>query len=1829
MNLSDILIEIQENLQTGDVLSIVSALRQDAVVWQEIQSNDLIIKNLKFLTQGDSWKPGILALLALLEKGEPVSALINDLTSKTDEGLTNRALNLYETAINRDGSLSLSLADAGYLALALRERGRVTGNWCGLVVELGLNTDSKLDFWQTPLNCLFSLIDHPEKMCIDLLQEMDTQAGMRLVSRMILSNRQSLTEKVTSFIETMKGLTSGQKVSWLNLLKISGERDIIPGLTAQILEAIPLGDEKTVSVDFDSLDAQSLLNKTFDYQQMASLYQLSGQSEMASSMLEKARDGAYHFIAGLDIQSLEMEKGTGKALSEEGLIEKVNPALIQSKKLQTEYALAMGAKPESKFLKNILAQSSQNPFVAFQKAAAELDGAQPEKAIASIRGAALRMIGWIKDNQPFKTGQFLTSWEPAYFIRILHTIGLNQEAYDLTRLFLKIRPNDPALIEWAALLGGQEGLEDDALGYGLMSILYNPENPNSHRQVAELFEKQDQYQSALKYRLKVLELDEDEQNVDWLALANCALKAEDYMQAVNACNQVINQERDNPQATSILGQALYKQGENTAAEACLKKAIRLLPEDTQNWLALADIYRRSNTTQQLFETLRSAIKTNPDSAEINYELAQTCLEQGKKADAMPFLKKAAGLKPESVNVSLKLGETLRSIGHLTEASQALQNGRQHFPNNSDVALSLAQTLFFMGEMKSAIPSLDVVMKNGNPGYDEYSMYLKALFGVQSDPIKPPTSQTEEEDIVRGQEMLGKVLALKPDDFYARIIKAEILAASGQMDEAYDIYQSLIDHPDAMMQDWQGRIFSGFGKTALALNQIETALAVLKEACQACPNNIYLQRTLAEVYYEAGLLEKATETAQYVLELAPTRLDNLAWYADMAIQLKDEAEAIKTLNFLVEQDPDSAGSWIKLAKTEIDLNHTDNAHRAIKSLLLLDRLSPDDWRQAAYLYLSMDDPDAMASCFDQATVKTPDLAEWFNFEQACILKYKKDYKNALDAIQKAIEIAPLERAHYILEADLMALMGRKQAALACLTKAMKFSDQMAADKKDLFRRKINQFLPILPDHWLDTSIKDAGIDVRFAFLNRQMGNWPDALAYAEKAVEGEPDIPAYRYLVVDLANGLLETDKAKEYLQWLEDPEHPEGRGTLKKFKMENIGEIVSLASQWAEMVLDEDEEILAGRIVQQLISLAQDSARVIGNQVRMLARQGQKPVADEIAEKVKPLLSNQPKRSEKDMVQDFAGMELVQYLENERPFWLGKMLVDLDRYDEALALLEKTANHKADALGNLEFAKTIVKAAEKRRLLNELKCSTHVPTGKVLSKEYLLKFEKATELAAKIHHSPQVEEWILRGKAVFNPSSHNIHLLSRHLENGGDIAPLAAALRQTGNLSGAVSAADKLGDTAEDLLQGALCQQEQSAETGLSLCQKALGMRNNNPVYYSAYALMAEKAGQKEKALESLETALGLWDDEPEWHAWAAQLADEIKPDENQAFNHKKKAYQQRPDNPEYAIRYAESLLARQEPIQALQMLEKAVKGNPGAESLWTSLAKAQASLGKYGEAYQSAEKALKISPTSVQNLLLAGDMALKTGQGEAAADFANEVLKADPDNENAILFASQAFTHNGNHAKSLKLLQKTLQASPDSFRVKLEQARVLRKMNNMNECTEIIDQIIQDYPNEYEPLSLLAEIDAEKNQIVEAKQAAHRSLQINKNQPELLLLLGKMVRQSGQLDQAVEYFSQSVQLAPNLIDSYLNLGETYQERREAPEALKVYQLGIEKNPQQSELYYQAAILKRDMKDYPGAEAMLRKAAELAPKDLNIRRQLGAIIALNLVHNSQEANRLS
>ena len=74
-------------------------------------------------------------------------------------------------------------------------------------------------------------------------------------------------------------------------------------------------------------------------------------------------------------------------------------------------------------------------------------------------------------------------------------------------------------------------------------------------------------------------------------------------------------------------------------------------------------------------------------------------------------------------------------------------------------------------------------------------------------------------------------------------------------------------------------------------------------------------------------------------------------------------------------------------------------------------------------------------------------------------------------------------------------------------------------------------------------------------------------------------------------------------------------------------------------------------------------------------------------------------------------------------------------------------------------------------------------------------------------------------------------------------------------------------------------------------------------------------------------------------------------------------------------------------------------------------------------------------------------------------------------------------------------------------------------------------------------------------------------------------------------------------------------------ERREFQQAIQIFEQATSIAPDDPRAPYQAGLALKESKDYRSSETMLRRAVILAPHDLNIRRQLAAVVALNLVHN--------
>ena len=167
MPANEFLRQLDRNLSPEDVAIVTAALRQDSLVWDSLMQPSFASQALTRLSGAPgAWNPGRLGLLAL---GDPVEqdALRGEPLTALPAALQEKALQVYQYT-QRTGAVPSTLRDACLLALALRERRRLTGSWAGLLDEILPRTQSAdthpFAMWRTALACLYTLVPDPDAM---------------------------------------------------------------------------------------------------------------------------------------------------------------------------------------------------------------------------------------------------------------------------------------------------------------------------------------------------------------------------------------------------------------------------------------------------------------------------------------------------------------------------------------------------------------------------------------------------------------------------------------------------------------------------------------------------------------------------------------------------------------------------------------------------------------------------------------------------------------------------------------------------------------------------------------------------------------------------------------------------------------------------------------------------------------------------------------------------------------------------------------------------------------------------------------------------------------------------------------------------------------------------------------------------------------------------------------------------------------------------------------------------------------------------------------------------------------------------------------------------------------------------------------------------------------------------------------------------------------------------------------------------------------------------------------------------------------------------------
>lgn len=1797
------LTELSDALTPVDLAVVAASLWQDAIIWQALQERGVIKKVAQRTGTLAGWTPANIALTVLGSDMTP-ELLLADADAGVENDLLQRALNAYDAFITGTQPTA-TLQAAAFIALALRERNRLSLTWQALFDQKnGYLPTECAQLMKTSLACLYGLVGDPDVLLRAVIAGRTGETGLDWACHCILTNPQPENRMKEIMTGLLLDLNPAQQVSWLRLLQLKGWKSLA-GELGKVLTSAGLVEAGSLDGTARLVTAAQIPEQVHQLQQLATLHLHAGNKDKAREILAGAHELAQHALASIQIQRINLDDETE---TQSGAIWS---GAVESPWLQAELSLVKGDKPWDGLLEN--ADGCSNGFVLLRRASlveakGDRDGA---RKLAQSGIAALPSLANANSELWGLTGE---NWKPAELIVKLTEMDLFAEAGAVAEASLGARRLDLDLLLRSSEVFERLGKTEAAIDAARLLCMATPGNAENMRLLAALYERSNDWKNALQTRRQVLSMDSQSSIVDTLHVANAALQTGAVGGTIEVCRQVLLKDPDQGNAHALLGLALLQQGNRESAMEHLTQATVLAPEEARAWLALAEVQRMDGNHQSALQTLRAAVLAAPDSAELNYVLAQTYLESGQPSEALPFLWEASRLDASQAEVAWKLARTLHSLGHYQEARQVIDQARWRWADHVMVAVVDAEILMDAGQMERAIPALEVALAGENPRIEWYLMHARALLGILPGAALPQTRNIDPERLIRAQSSLEQVVNADAENLEGRILLAEVLHSSGKAREAYEHFMVLGENAKLNQFNWRWRVQAGLGRAALAMGEVETAVASLREATLNYPEDLHVQQALAEAYTQAKLTPEAVQAARQALVLDTENVENLGWFIDIMTRLEKSEETLSALEAVTRLAPEQAPFWNKLARVQLLRSDTEAAHRAMTKLLDIANLKVDDYRSCARTYLMMGNPKEALDCLEKAKGLGGGLLPLDMQYAAAYLLHRSERDEAALALAQdyAMRVDASAEARVML-ADVLTWLNKPQEALTCLRQVL---EDAPVGEAWLSAGADQAEDNLLPEGWQDAAESVAGVYARMATIVWASGELATALEYADKALDANPADAAVRLLAAELARGCGETAKA---LQSASDQTDPCDQKCCRLNQ--------ALVAIQAELALEGGEDTLAARLLEQHIPAIPLEPHLLALQSRLLGRMGDQAnalAALEEAHKVQPITL--PGRANLLQAVDLTESIWKIYQEGA-DLYLAEAALDLEQWGDANnGFAQYIAKHPSELRGFIRTARASVVSAEQQRLCEALRSEQHAPSAHsqmdVLGRVFEEAIARAEELCSE---NLEAKFWKVRGQAVFRPALQQAPAVAKLASTSENAAALLALLRSTKNAINAVRIAHHFPDNPIFLTQLALCYREVDVLKGLEAARKAVDLNPNYPLHYAALAQLEQDAGNDEAALDALEIALGIWADEPDWYAWAGELHQNLG-EEQRSLDCWERALTLRPDSARYALVVGQKLMEFGNPEQAIEVLEHASNASPEESKVWASLAQAFRMAGRLDEALNCTNQASVLAPDDPASYLASGEIALQMGKPETALDYAHAAVACKPNHPAAVLFTSKVLVQKGQLAEGLTVLEKAMPVLHGSLPVMMERANLIRRLYGAQVALPLYLELAQLFPQDSAVLSMLAQTQTECGDLKAAERTAYSAHHINPEHPQLNYLLGRLQHASGQLDQAIHFLSEAIRQSPAEIESYLELGQAYLERREHLKALQTYQQAIKVSGKDYRPYYRAALVLRDCKDYVAAETMLRRAAELSPEDLNIRRQLGAVVALNLVHNTQEVN---
>ena len=682
-------------------------------------------------------------------------------------------------------------------------------------------------------------------------------------------------------------------------------------------------------------------------------------------------------------------------------------------------------------------------------------------------------------------------------------------------------------IELADLLREQE-LYEQAIAQHEAIIQFKVDDPYrvclSHREIGNIHEAKGDYQAALQSYDAALALTAPG---NWLRkdlqhrIVSIYAADSNWKGLITYYQAKLEATPNEPELLGLLAAAYIENQELDEGIEAYRKGIGLAPTDANLRLNLIAALRNAEKFEDAASEYEVLSEQAPDDFGIYRELAELYLQLKDQGRAKAAYQRMIDRNPDNAGTHLILAEIYDSHEWSEDAIAAYQKAISLAPDNLDYIEYFGEFYFRQGNREKALNTWNRMVAGDKEIAENYDR-LAQLLNVKN--FRPETMDASR-----------KAVELMPDAYHYREALAKRLMANQKYDGALTEYTAAMKlAPNAFfaaqMDNQRIELYQRQGTLA---KRIEAVEAELENPGLTAADGFAKQKRLAKMYLKLGNVTYGLEALLKAKALQPDDVVVNRWLADVYVQQgrRDKANAIYT--HLIEVDSANGREYhANIAWLNLNVMDFEAATDAAKQVVAHSPRNPEGHQLLAQIARQSGNYGRAIESLKQAIRLRPDATD-IRVELAAIYKLSGAPRQALAQYWRCWELSnsvsnklafvkPLSEAYYDL-----GRRGEFEEKLKQLSKANTSSIGPVLALAELYRMEGD-----LPNarfqlaRALDRERENPELLAQLVKISLDLGDNQDALTYQQRLVKVHPD-PKHQQKLGEL---LFDAGREQEAIQ---------------------------------------------------------------------------------------------------------------------------------------------------------------------------------------------------------------------------------------------------------------------------------------------------------------------------------------------------------------------------------------------------------------------------------------------------------------------------------------------------------------------------------------------------------------------------------------------------------------------------------------------------------------------------------------------------------------------------